>query len=66
MAAHKLWYNNTLKEVLDKPRIYHQLVPMEIRYEYRTTKVKSVYYTIYIILGYLWNIIRSKLTMFNF
>ncbi|XP_060842149.1 scoloptoxin SSD14-like [Rhopalosiphum padi] len=38
MAAHKLWYNNTLKEVLDKPRIYHQLVPMEIRYEYRTTK----------------------------
>jgi len=53
MAAHKLWYNNTLKEVLDKPRIYHQLVPMEIRYEYRTTKVKSVYYTIYIILGYL-------------
>jgi len=43
MAAHKLWYNNTLKEVLDKPRIYHQLVPMEIRYEYRTTKVKSKY-----------------------
>ncbi|XP_025200868.1 glutathione hydrolase 1 proenzyme-like [Melanaphis sacchari] len=38
MAAHKLWYNNTLKEVLDKPRIYHQLVPMEIKYEYRTTK----------------------------
>ncbi|KAL5244956.1 hypothetical protein ACI65C_012366 [Semiaphis heraclei] len=38
MAAHKLWYNNTLKEVLDKPRIYHQLVPMEIQYEYRTTK----------------------------
>ncbi|XP_022163029.1 gamma-glutamyltranspeptidase 1-like [Myzus persicae] len=38
MAAHKLWYNNTLKEVLDKPRIYHQLVPMEILYEHRTTK----------------------------
>ncbi|KAL4132604.1 hypothetical protein QTP88_009728 [Uroleucon formosanum] len=38
MAAHKLWYNNTLKEVLDKPRVYHQLVPMEIRYEYRTTR----------------------------
>ncbi|XP_029347726.1 scoloptoxin SSD20-like [Acyrthosiphon pisum] len=28
----------TLKEVIDKPRIYHQLVPMEVQYEYGTIK----------------------------
>jgi len=29
----------TLKEVIDKPRIYHQLMPMVVQYEYGTTKV---------------------------
>jgi len=29
----------TLKEVIDKPRIYHQLIPMEVQYEYGTLKV---------------------------
>ncbi|XP_026813149.1 glutathione hydrolase 1 proenzyme-like isoform X1 [Rhopalosiphum maidis] len=38
VSALKLWYNKTLKEVIDKPRIYHQLVPMEVQYEYGTTK----------------------------
>ncbi|XP_022182527.1 gamma-glutamyltranspeptidase 1-like isoform X2 [Myzus persicae] len=38
VSALKLWYNMTLKEVIDKPRIYHQLVPMEVQYEYGTTK----------------------------
>ncbi|XP_027844972.1 scoloptoxin SSD14-like isoform X3 [Aphis gossypii] len=38
VSAYKLWYNKTLKEVIDKPRIYHQLVPMEVQYEYGTTK----------------------------
>jgi len=33
----------TLKEVIDKPRIYHQLVPMEVQYEYGTIKVIIVY-----------------------
>jgi len=39
VTALKLWYNMTLKEVIDKPRIYHQLVPMEVQYEYGTIKV---------------------------
>ncbi|KAL4132607.1 hypothetical protein QTP88_009731 [Uroleucon formosanum] len=38
VSALKLWYNMTLKEVIDKPRIYHQLVPMEVQYEYGTIK----------------------------
>jgi len=33
----------TLKEVIDKPRIYHQLVPMEVQYEYGTIKVTIAY-----------------------
>ncbi|XP_026810361.1 glutathione hydrolase 1 proenzyme-like isoform X2 [Rhopalosiphum maidis] len=37
-SALKLWYNKTLKEVIDKPRIYHQLMPMQVQYEYGTTK----------------------------
>ncbi|VVC34643.1 Hypothetical protein CINCED_3A018712 [Cinara cedri] len=37
-AALKFWYNKTLKESLDKPRIYHQLMPMEIQYEYGMTR----------------------------
>lgn len=39
ISSLKLWYNLTLKEAVDKPRIYHQLVPMEIQYEYGMTKV---------------------------
>ncbi|KAE9545004.1 hypothetical protein AGLY_000547 [Aphis glycines] len=38
VIALKLWYNMTLKEVIDKPRIYHQLMPMVVQYEYGTTK----------------------------
>uniref|UniRef100_A0A2H8TUN5 Gamma-glutamyltranspeptidase 1 n=2 Tax=Melanaphis sacchari TaxID=742174 RepID=A0A2H8TUN5_9HEMI len=37
VSALKLWYNKTLKEVIDKPRIYHQLMPMRVQYEYGTT-----------------------------
>lgn len=28
-----------MKEAVDKPRIFHQLVPMQIQYEYGMTKV---------------------------
>ncbi|CAI6343242.1 unnamed protein product [Macrosiphum euphorbiae] len=38
VSALNLWYNKTLKEVIDQPRIYHQLIPMEVQYEYGTTK----------------------------
>ncbi|XP_060841452.1 scoloptoxin SSD14-like [Rhopalosiphum padi] len=38
VSALKLWYNKTLKEAIDKPRIFHQLVPMQIQYEYGTTR----------------------------
>ncbi|XP_025200825.1 glutathione hydrolase 1 proenzyme-like isoform X1 [Melanaphis sacchari] len=38
VTALKLWYSKTLKEAIDKPRIYHQLIPMEVQYEYGTTK----------------------------
>lgn len=30
-----------MKEAIDKPRLYHQLVPMEIQYDYGTTKVSK-------------------------
>lgn len=29
----KLWYNFTIKESVDKPRFFHQLIPMEVEYE---------------------------------
>ncbi|XP_060862916.1 scoloptoxin SSD14-like [Metopolophium dirhodum] len=38
VTALKLWYNKTLKEVIDKPRIFHQLLPMQVQYEYGTTR----------------------------
>lgn len=47
-SALKLWYNKTLKEVIDKPRIYHQLMPMQVQYEYGTTKVGYNYDRYYI------------------
>lgn len=43
MSALKLWYNKTLKEAVDKPRLYHQLVPMVVQYEYGTTKASQKY-----------------------
>jgi len=39
VSALQLWYNMTLKESSDKPRIYHQLVPMQVEYEYGVTRV---------------------------
>lgn len=42
-SALRLWYNKTLKEVIDKPRIYHQLMPMQVQYEYGTTRVEYKY-----------------------
>lgn len=39
VSALKLWCDKTLKEALDEPRIYHQLMPMIVQYEYGTTKV---------------------------
>lgn len=41
VSALKLWYNKTLKESVDKSRLYHQLVPMVVEYEYGITKVKA-------------------------
>jgi len=41
VSALKLWYNKSLKESIDKARIYHQLVPMVVEYEYGTTKVRE-------------------------
>lgn len=43
VSALKLWYNKSLKESIDKPRIYHQLEPMVVEYEYGTTKVIDNY-----------------------
>jgi len=43
VTALKLWYNKTLKEVIDKPRIFHQLVPMQVQYEYGTPRVMLKY-----------------------
>lgn len=33
-----------MKEAIDKPRIYHQLIPMVIDYEYGVTKVSRTYH----------------------
>ncbi|VVC34645.1 Hypothetical protein CINCED_3A012630 [Cinara cedri] len=38
VTALTLWYNKTLKQAVDKPRIYHQLLPMQVQYEYGTTR----------------------------
>ncbi|XP_025191906.1 glutathione hydrolase 1 proenzyme-like [Melanaphis sacchari] len=51
VSALKLWYNKTLKEAIDKPRIFHQLLPMEVQYEYGTTrnviqKLKDIGHTV--------------------
>lgn len=32
-------YKKTLKEAVDEPRIFHQLLPMQAQYEYGTTRV---------------------------
>ncbi|XP_001947868.2 scoloptoxin SSD14 [Acyrthosiphon pisum] len=50
-SALRLWHNKTLKEVIDKPRIYHQLMPMQVQYEYGTTrdvvqKLKDIGHTV--------------------
>ncbi|XP_050529611.1 scoloptoxin SSD14-like isoform X2 [Daktulosphaira vitifoliae] len=38
VIALTMWYNKTLKEAIDEPRIYHQLIPMRIDYEYGLLK----------------------------
>lgn len=34
-----LWFEQTIKEAVDAPRIHHQLEPMKIMYEYGNVKV---------------------------
>ncbi|CAH2048696.1 unnamed protein product, partial [Iphiclides podalirius] len=33
----KLWFGQTVKQAVDEPRLYHQLLPMRIDYEYGVT-----------------------------
>lgn len=33
VALRNLWFNETIKEAIDAPRIHHQLYPMELTYE---------------------------------
>ncbi|XP_039292330.1 glutathione hydrolase 1 proenzyme [Nilaparvata lugens] len=38
VAMLNLWFNKTIKEAIDEPRIHHQLFPMQVSYEFGTTK----------------------------
>uniref|UniRef100_A0A2H8TL05 Gamma-glutamyltranspeptidase 1 n=1 Tax=Melanaphis sacchari TaxID=742174 RepID=A0A2H8TL05_9HEMI len=38
VSALLLWYNKTLKEAIEEPRLYHQLIPMQVDYEYGVLK----------------------------
>ncbi|XP_026812485.1 glutathione hydrolase 1 proenzyme-like isoform X2 [Rhopalosiphum maidis] len=38
VSALVLWYNKTLKEAIEEPRLYHQLIPMRVDYEYGVLK----------------------------
>jgi len=33
VVIRNLWFNETIKEAIDSPRIHHQLFPMSLRYE---------------------------------
>ncbi|XP_025416058.1 glutathione hydrolase 1 proenzyme-like isoform X2 [Sipha flava] len=37
ISALKIWRHQTLKQIIDHPRFYHQLIPMKVVYEYGTT-----------------------------
>ena len=39
VALRNLWFNETIKEAIDAPRIHHQLFPMELAYECGTPRV---------------------------
>jgi gamma-glutamyltranspeptidase len=34
-----LWFNHTIKEAIDAPRLHHQIYPMELGYEFGTLDV---------------------------
>ncbi|XP_011495084.1 PREDICTED: gamma-glutamyltranspeptidase 1-like [Ceratosolen solmsi marchali] len=38
VIARHLWMGNSIKEAVDAPRIHHQLIPMEVSYEYGVPK----------------------------
>lgn len=68
MSALKLWFKKNLKEGIDKPRVFHQLLPMQIEYENGIAKVKKKYNIIkyvynknhYIMLCFLGCITKTK------
>lgn len=40
-----LFFNENVKEAVDAPRMHHQLMPMEIDYQFGNTKVGDLCYT---------------------
>ncbi|XP_031630492.1 glutathione hydrolase 1 proenzyme-like [Contarinia nasturtii] len=38
IIARTLWFDQNIKEAVDAPRIHHQLIPMEVQYEYGNTQ----------------------------
>lgn len=42
MAIRKLWFDQTIKEAVDAPRIHHQIFPMRVEYEFGVPEVRSI------------------------
>ncbi|XP_031630844.1 scoloptoxin SSD20-like [Contarinia nasturtii] len=38
VIAGMFWFDHNIKEAVDAPRIHHQLIPMEVQYEYGNTQ----------------------------
>jgi gamma-glutamyltranspeptidase / glutathione hydrolase / leukotriene-C4 hydrolase len=43
VAIRNLWFNQTIKEAIDAPRLHHQIYPMELVYEFGILDVNPLF-----------------------